>query len=307
MSFLKQKSILIFLKILIPILIILLLSYEAKELFKDFNWDLLNVYLDRLSFQKIIIIIILGLVTLIPMFFYDIILLKIFKIHVPKRNLVFYSLSANAYSNLIGFGGVAGATLRSYYYSNYIHDRTPYIRIIAKLALFFLTGLSILTWIIVFSDFHVYSEIKFIKFAVWAIALYTPVFMIIFFFRKSFWNLGDLNRGYISELIIISVFEWLFVVICIWGISNLLGVSIPILAIFPIVIISACAGIISLIPGGIGSFDLVFLIGMETKGIPTELSLLIIMFYRLSYYLIPVLLSTPFVIYQFIRKRKQKI
>lgn len=307
LSVLKKKTLLTILKILVPIFILLLLRFEAKELFKDFNWDLLNIYLDRLTIQNIVLILLLGLICLFPMYFYDVILLKIFNIHIPKRKLVFYSLSANSFSNLVGFGGVAGATLRSYYYSGYLENNTPYIRVIAKLALFFLTGLSILSWLIVFSDFHVYSEIRLIKWAVFAIAAYSIVLGLSFFFVKSFWNMEKLKRGFVSELIAVSIFEWLFVVICIWGIANILGVFIPFSTIFPIVIISACAGIMSLIPGGIGSFDLVFLIGMETKGIPTELSLLIIMFYRLSYYLFPVLLSTPFLIYRLLwRKKRQK-
>lgn len=305
LSVVKKKTIFTLLKILIPILILLLLQFEAKELFKDFNWDLLNIYLDRLTIKNLILILILGLVCLSPMYFYDVILLKIFNIRIPKRKLIFYSLSANSFSNLVGFGGVAGATLRSYYYSRYLQNDTPYIRVIAKLSLFFLTGLSILTWLIVFSDFHVYSEIKLIKLAVFAIAAYTLVLAVSYFFGKSFWNLEILNRNYITELIAISIFEWLFVVICIWGIANILGVYVAFSTIFPIVIISACAGIMSLIPGGIGSFDLVFLIGMETKGIPTELSLLIIMFYRLSYYLFPVLLSTPFLLYQVVWRKKR--
>ncbi|MBU8878347.1 flippase-like domain-containing protein [Bacillus sp. FJAT-29790] len=291
-------------KILIPVLILFLLSYEAKGLFKDFNWDLLNLYLDRLSFQKVIMILILGLISLFPMFFYDVILLRIFHIHIPKRKLVFYSLSANAFSNLVGFGGVAGATLRSYYYRRYLPDSVPYIRIIAKLSLFYLTGLSLLAWPVIFSDLHVYSDIKLIKMAVWVIVAYTPLLITVFFFRKTFWNLQYLNRGYIAELMIISIFEWFFVIVCIWGITNFLGVSAPLHILFPIVIISACAGIVSMIPGGIGSFDLVFLIGMESHGIPTELSLLIIMFYRLSYYIFPVILGTPFVLHQLWVKRK---
>ena len=288
---------------MVPIFILLLLSFEANELFKDFNWDLLNIYLDRLTIHNIILILLLGLVCLSPMYFYDIILIKIFNIQIPKRKLIFYSLSANSFSNLVGFGGVAGATLRSYYYSGYLQNDTPYIRIIAKLSLFFLTGLSILTWLIVFSDFHVYSEIRLIKFAVFAIAAYAIIMGLSFIFGKSFWNMEILNRGFISELISVSIFEWLFVVICIWGIANILGVYVSFSTIFPIVVISACAGIMSLIPGGIGSFDLVFLIGMETKGFPTELSLLIIMFYRLSYYLFPVLLSTPFLLHQLLWRK----
>ncbi|MBP2239748.1 phosphatidylglycerol lysyltransferase [Cytobacillus eiseniae] len=302
--FYKYKNLFTVLKIVFPILILFFLFYESKEIFKDFDWEILISYTDKLSLVKGIFIVILGLVSLLPMFFYDKILLQIFDIHIPKRKLVFYSLSANAFSNLVGFGGIAGATLRTYYYKRYVTDDTPYIQIIAKLSLFYLTGLSILSWFIVFSDLHVYAEVKFIKLAVWAVAAYAPILIVLFMSTNSFWNLKQLKRGNMSELVTISMFEWLFVVICIWGIAQLLGVTVPFSIIFPIVIISACAGIISMIPGGIGSFDLVFLIGMETKGVPAELSLLIIMFYRLSYYIIPALLGTPIVLHQFINKNK---
>ncbi|MFE8694798.1 lysylphosphatidylglycerol synthase domain-containing protein [Cytobacillus sp. FJAT-53684] len=301
----KRKTLFSIAKIIVPISILVLLSYEAREILKDFDWEILSHFWDRLSLSKLIFIFILGLVSLIPMFFYDVILMQIFHIRIPKRKSFFYSLSANAFSNLVGFGGVAGATLRSYFYRKYIQTNVPYIQIIAKMSLFYLTGLSILSWLIAFSDMHIYSEVKLIKFAVWGVAAYSPILLIIFFLKKSFWNLGDLKRGYISELMAVSLFEWIFVVICIWGIANILGVSVSLLIIFPIVIISACAGIISMIPGGIGSFDLVFLIGMETKGVPAEISLLILMLYRLSYYILPALLGTPFVIQHLYFKRKQ--
>ncbi|CAM3636950.1 lysylphosphatidylglycerol synthase domain-containing protein [Cytobacillus oceanisediminis] len=298
MSFLKQKTFLSLAKFLVPILILFLISFEAKGIFDDFNWALLELYFDRLSPENIFFIIVLGLIALFPMYFYDEILQRLFRIRVPKKKLLFYSLSANAFSNLIGFGGVAGATLRSYFYKNHLSGEIPYIKIIAKLSLFYLTGLSFLSWMIIFSDLHLYEDVKLIKIAVWAIAAYTPLLLGIYFFRKSFWNLKHIKKGYIAELIVVSLFEWFFIIICIWGIAKVLEVSIPFLVIFPIVIISSCAGIASMIPGGIGSFDFVFLIGLESQGIPTELGLLILMFYRLSYYIVPVLLGTPFVMNQ---------
>lgn len=298
LSLLKQKTIISLAKFLVPLLILLFISFEAKGIFNDFNWALLELYLVRLSPQSMFIIIALGLIALFPMYYYDVILQRLFHINVPKKKLLFYSFSANAFSNFVGFGGVAGATLRSYFYRRYLASEIPYIKIIAKLSLFYLTGLSLLSWVIIFSDMQLYEDVKLIKMAVWAIAAYTPILLIIFFFRKSFWNLRHLKRGYIAELLIVSLFEWIFVILCIWGIAKVLEVSIPFMIIFPIVIISACAGIASMIPGGIGSFDFVFLIGLESQGVPTELGLLILMFYRLSYYIVPVILGTPFVMNQ---------
>ena len=299
MSLLKQKTIITLAKLLVPLLILLIVMVEAKGIFNDFNWALLELYVDRLTFGRLFFILLLGLAALFPMYFYDEILQRLFRIRVPKKKLLFYSLSANAYSNFLGFGGVAGATLRSYFYKDYLTANTPYIKIIAKLSLFYLTGLSILSWIVLFTDLHLYDDVKLIKIAVWAVAAYTPLLLCVYFFKSSFWNTKHIKKGFAGELLAVSLSEWLFIIICIWGIARALEVSISFFVLFPIVIISACAGIASMIPGGIGSFDFVFLIGLESQGVPTELGLLILMFYRLSYYVVPVFIGTPFVMNQF--------
>lgn len=306
MALLKQKKLLRIIKLLIPILLLMLIIFEAEKLFKDFDWTLLQKYMGEVNKGKFMFICIIGLVCLFPMYFYDVILVHMLKIDIPRRRLIFYSLSANTYSNFAGFGGVAGATLRTYFYRPYLKENTPFISIIAKLALFYLTGLSILCWFIVFrhSNAPLLSEIHWIKYAVWGLALYTPVFLVIFSIKKSFWNLNGLKRSFVLELLLISVTEWFFLLVCIWGIISVLGLHISIWQLYPIVFVASCAGIVSMIPGGVGSFDLVFLLGLEMKGISTEQGLLILMLYRLSYYLIPVMIGTPIALKQVWMKRK---
>lgn len=300
----SKKQVFTLAKVIIPLVILAVIYYEAQGILKDFDWNLLNLYMDRLSVHHILYIFILGLVAIFPMYYYDVILVKLFHINISKNKLLWMSLSANSYSNLIGFGGVAGATLRSFYYRKYVGDQIPFIKIIAKLSLFYMTGLSILSFIIIIFDGPFLEEMKFAKVAVIAVSAYTPLLFIIFFLRKSTWNLSHLKKTYLGELLLISIFEWLFVVICIWGISNVLGVHISLLAILPIVILSSCVGIVSMIPGGIGSFDFVFLLGMEIYGVQAEICLLILLLYRLSYYLLPALLSTPFVMTEIFRHRR---
>lgn len=302
----RKKHLVTLAKLIFPLVILTVIYYEAQGIFKDFNWSLLTLYMDRLSVHHIIYIFALGLVAIFPMYYYDVILVKLFHIEISKTRLFWISLSANSYSNLIGFGGVAGATLRSFYYRKYVENEIPFIKIIAKLSLFYMTGLSVLSIIIIVFDGHFLEEMKFAKLAVIAVSAYTPLLFMIFFLRKSSWNLTHLKKTYLGELLLISIFEWLFVVICIWGISNVLGVNISLLSILPIVILSSCVGIVSMIPGGIGSFDFVFLIGMEIYGVQAELCLLILLLYRLSYYLLPALLSTPFVMAEIFRHMRTK-
>lgn len=306
MALLKHKKLLRIIKLLIPILLLMLIIFEAEKLFKDFNWTLLHLYMNEVNKIKFLFVCAIGLICLFPMYFYDVILVHMLNINIPKRRLIFYSLSANTFSNFAGFGGVAGATLRTYFYRPYLQKDTPFVSIIAKLALFYLTGLSILCWFIVFrhSNAILLSELSWLKYAVWGMALYTPVFLVIFSVKKTFWNLKGLKRSFVAELLFISVTEWFFLLVCIWAISSVLGVHISIWELYPIVFAASCAGIVSMIPGGVGSFDLVILLGLEMKGIPTEQGLLILMLYRLSYYLIPVVIGTPIALKQLWMKKQ---
>lgn len=303
----KRKS-LKSLKWVIPVFVISIICFEFDEIFKGFNWGLFEYYYDRLTSMKIVILLTFGVLALLPMFFYDVILIRLFGICVPKGKLSIFSLSANAYSNFVGFGGVAGATLRTYFYQPYIRGNLPYIKTIAKLSLFYLTGLSILCWFIMFGFFDswIFLEFNWLKSIVFLMALYTPIFSIVLIFMKSFWGFNNQGKPLFIELMMTSFFEWLFVVIWIWGITEIFVVPITFKELFPIVVLSSCAGIISMIPGGVGSFDLIFLTGFELYGVPTELSLLIILFYRISYYVIPFLLGTPLAIVTMYRKWKQK-
>ncbi|MDQ0184363.1 lysylphosphatidylglycerol synthase domain-containing protein [Cytobacillus kochii] len=295
MSIFSNQKLIQIVKYVMPCIILLIVIMEANKFFKDFNWALLEHYLDELSFWRIFFIIILGLICLSPMFFYDVILNRLLQVKIPMQKLLGYSLSANAYSNLIGFGGVAGATLRTVYYRPYLDNNIPYIKVIAKLSLFYLCGLSILSWIVLFNGSELFSELRLAHLAIWIVALYTPLLLFVYFIKRKLQSL-PIKREFITELLMISVFEWIFVVICIWGILNIVGVNFSLFSVFPIVIVAACAGIISMLPGGIGSFDLVILIGFESHGIPAELTFMVLMFYRLSYYFIPAVVGTPVVL-----------
>ena len=55
-----------------------------------------------------------------------------------------------------------------------------------------------------------------------------------------------------------SIAEWLAVFFVIWALTFILKIPIELSALIPIFLIASSAGIVSMIPGGVGSFDLVF-------------------------------------------------
>ncbi|MDU1686868.1 MAG: bifunctional lysylphosphatidylglycerol flippase/synthetase MprF, partial [Clostridium perfringens] len=74
----------------------------------------------------------------------------------------------------------------------------------------------------------------------------------------------------------------------------------------PIYIEAAVVGMISMIPGGIGTFDLTFMTGLEVLGIPIEQTLLVIILYRISYYIVPALIGVLLFVHDFGGKINKK-
>ena len=72
---------------------------------------------------------------------------------------------------------------------------------------------------------------------------------------------------------------------------KILGIPISFKNLFPVFIVAACAGIISMIPGGLGSFDLVLIWGMQDLQVPEEKVIVLLLFYRIGYYLVPFIIS----------------
>ena len=86
-------------------------------------------------------------------------------------------------------------------------------------------------------------------------------------------------------------------------ILKLLGASLPLSKIFPIYVVSSAIGLISMMPGGIGGFDITFIIGVSSIGINKEEALLALVLYRISYYIIPLTVG----LFIFLYEKKKKI
>jgi phosphatidylglycerol lysyltransferase len=83
------------------------------------------------------------------------------------------------------------------------------------------------------------------------------------------------------------VFEWFFIFLVIWGLCYILKIPVTLYELFPVFIIASCTGIISMIPGGLGTFDLVFLWGLQDLVDTDEKVIILLLLYRLGYFIIP--------------------
>ncbi|CRK83738.1 lysyltransferase [Neobacillus massiliamazoniensis] len=289
----KKDKILNIVKFVFPLLLLIFAINEIRKFTKHLNIELLRNELNQLNFWLIILIFGITFLAVLPMQLYDVILVRVLKLKVPKQVILKQAFIANSFSNLIGFGGIIGAMLRTYFYNKYEQDKRKLLGGIATVSLFYLTGISVLSWIVTlgYRHFPLFVDRKWIYFAVVAVSLYLPVFLIIHYINNKKDKHSLIPVDAVVELVVVSVIEWFSVFIAIFILSRILGISLNLWSLFPVYIISACAGIISMIPGGLGSFDLVFILGMRELHIHEEKVLVLLLLYRIGYYFIPFLVS----------------
>lgn len=283
-------------KFLFPLLLLIFAIFEIKKFVGNLDVHLLENELNQLNFLTLLLIIGITFSAVLPMLLYDVILVRILGAKVPKKELFEQSFIANSFSNLIGFGGLIGAALRTYFFHKLEQDKRRLLSVIATVSLFYLAGISLLSWAAAlwFRKFPLFVDTKWLYFAVLGVALYLPVFLMIHRMnaKKGKQSLITVKEG--TKLIGVSFVEWIAVFFAIYLLTRILGISIRIEDLFPVYIAAVCAGIISMIPGGLGSFDLVFIWGMQEFHMAEEKVLVLLLLYRVGYYLLPFIVSLIF-------------
>ena len=278
-------------KVIFPLFLLVLAALEIQKI--GINLDLLRSEVSQLQIWEMALVFIISICAITPMFLYDVMLVKLLKIRIPARKLVKQSFIINTFSNLIGFGGLAGLMLRNYYYGKHNRNKQSLLKTIASVTLFAVTGISLFASVMLigYRNFPLLNEIKWLYFAVLAISLLLPLYILFNLFPRKRKSDSTLSFSFIVRLVSASVLEWTAVFFVIWFLTYVLSIPIQVTDLIPIFIIASCAWIASLIPGGIGSFDLVFLWGTQSLGILDEKIIVLLIFYRAGYFVLPFLIS----------------
>lgn len=291
MSFITKDRIMLLLKILFPVTLLLLVSLEFRDMFLTIDFGLLMKYIDKLDYIELAFIIVFGFAALSPMYFYDHFLSKYLSAEISVKRLTKYSLISNSFSNLLGFGGLIGIALRTYFYKEYEQDKKKLLKGIAFITMFYLTGVSFLTWVILFDSWKMplIQNHHWLMVTTLVVAAILPILIISYNIKKT--NLHKIikSRKMALSLLGASILEWSFIYIYLYWLACLVDLPVSGWDFLKIFLIAVGAGIVSMIPGGIGAFDLVFLWGFEYLGASTEKLLVVLLLYRIGYYFIPFL------------------
>lgn len=282
-----------FLSTMQVVFVVVIVFMACRELFKiviSMDKKLFITYSNKLTFTNLFIIIILGLISYLPLSFYDLIINKSLDINLPKRRIYKYSWISSSISNVVGFAGVTAIFLKNYFYKNYINDSNKLYKEVTKVVGLNLSGFSLVCLIYSFWNLIANKNFDNVFWVSLAIGLYLPIVLSICTYRSI--KSRDKNAYMINiKIILTSILEWITTVILIYGLIVILDIKVSFSQFAPIYVSAIIVAIISMVPGGVGTFDLTLILGLQKFNVPSEKVILLIILYRISYYIVPLLIG----------------
>lgn len=264
-----------------------LVIVEITRLFKTISFDKIEEILVGLSPLEIICLALFGFMAVAPMIFYDRILNKELHQKQTLSYLLETSWTINSLNNMIGFAGLVDVGLR---YSFYGDEERPEksMQGISRVIPYFMSGFSMFALIgLVFTlIFPISMGIKQYWPALLGASLYLPIVLFVSN-RKKWTYFGQLGGKTILSLVLASVLDWACVISFFLLVGYILGYNLPIYDMIPLFMIAITIGIMSMIPGSLGSFDLIMVSGLVGLGIDKAQALSWLLVFRLFYYILP--------------------
>ena len=274
-------------KLVLFISIASLVIVEITRLFKTISFDKIEEILVGLSPLDIICLALFGFMAVAPMIFYDGILNKELHQKQTLSYLLETSWTINSLNNMIGFAGLVDVGLR---YSFYGDEERPEksMQGISRVIPYFMSGFSLFALIgLVFSLlFPISMGIKQYWPALLGASLYLPIVLFVSN-RKKWTYFGQLGGKTILSLVLASALDWACVISFFLLVGYILGYNLPIYDVIPLFMIAITIGIMSMIPGSLGSFDLIMVSGLVGLGIDKAQALSWLLVFRLFYYILP--------------------
>ncbi|MEG0364694.1 MAG: phosphatidylglycerol lysyltransferase domain-containing protein [Erysipelotrichales bacterium] len=261
------------------------------------------------SFLKTVILILSGFIGITILGLYDFVLVTSQKIKVPKLKMFKISWISNSLNNLIGLGGIVGATIRYNFLQSHVKPEEigELKKSISLLILSMITGVGVLSLLVVtniFSHSEVLESQPYLKIVLLVLALALPIFLVITIVRPPVKSDRFLSLKYTM----VSACDYLFVGLIMYLALRFVGADVSFWKMESVFVIATIAGLISMAPGGLGAFDVVFLLGMKSiPGLDERLIVLALVFYRLAYYILPFIIGAILSVSEFQAVLKEKL
>ncbi|TCP30923.1 phosphatidylglycerol lysyltransferase [Scopulibacillus darangshiensis] len=288
-----KKKLLMVGKVLFPILLIIFIYIQGRRELSGLSLrDSMKAIL-ALPTGGFVVIIICGLLAISFMFFYDLVMIRSIKLPVPFLKIFRVSWIANSFNGLIGFGGLAGAGMRAILYKEHTEQKKNLLKSIGWMTPAMLNGLSILSFLAIIGIIPIHALLaseKWLWPVIIGVILFAPAYALYPKFKQSDTASLKLTLKYS----VVSLAEWLAAAGVLFVILKLIGLPLTLSQVLGVFVVAAVTGLISLVPGGFGSFDLMFLIGMQAYDVEKGMVLTALLMYRIVYYFIPFVIGLVF-------------
>lgn len=287
-----KKNALSVLRIILPAAVLLLVVYQARKELAGLSVKETFLIINNVERSSLFILVFIGLMAVLAMSLYDFVLVRSLGMKISRWKTVRVSWIANSFNNVLGFGGLSGAGLRTILYKEHVSDVKLLIKGIATLATSVLLGLSVLSMFVfigLLSPGKLIFEKTWLFLGAIGMALIVPVLIVYLIIKRK--RGGAVEKGLRPSVFFsylgASVCEWIAAGLVMYFSLIILGIDLDARKVLGVFAIASVAGMISLVPGGFGSFDLLFLVGMNQFGVDNEIILTAIVLYRLAYSFIP--------------------
>ena len=235
--------------------IAVLVVVELIRLKRTITLESLESALSGLSIWHLALMVVIGLVAVLPMLFYDLILNKELETDYSKSYILETSWAVNTINNLSGFAGLVDVGLRYSFYSEDGHEKSG-VKALSRLLPYFMSGLSLLSGLVfaTFWFFPLSPDLRKYWLLLLGIFLYLP-FIFFVSSREKLPYFGQVPLKTRLSLILVSTAEWGTALVSFLSVAYLMGLHVPLYNLIPLYFLAVIIGIFSMIPGGIGSFD----------------------------------------------------
>lgn len=272
--------------------------FVARNELKNVSGPQMRELLAAIEPRKLFGIALLGVLAFTATGVYDIFASRHFGISLPAPTALKIGWIAQAFNNFAGLGGLTGGTIRARYYTKAGADKSTSLKITLAVWASNLIGLFVM--LLTTLPFALRYD-KGLWIVPLAMSLYVPLY---FFGGKVKWGKIDLTRSPFAlqnyrqklKMTAASLLDWLVAGVYFWFCVRLFIPEANLWMSLFVYSTATLVGLVSFIPGGLGTFDLTCIALFSAMDYETTRLFLSIVVYRVSYYIIPWLIATLYAV-----------
>lgn len=284
------------LQLLLGLLAMVLIVTDGRQFLKQLSFGATLKLLRTIPAGQLAVFLTAGLAAVWLTFLYDYAALRRLGHPIPLRRIMRVSWIANTFNNVAGFGGLGGAGARLLLYRRDGLKEKAVQRMSLLIIPATITGLGWLMLLNMTGQTGItplLHQYRWLPVLIAGFAAYIPVYCWVSGVSISRSGISVTHSDDPGEthtrilLSIISAVDWSAAALVLWLILDRLHPGVSPLAAAGLFSIATAAGLASLIPGGLGSFDLMLLSGLHAYGFTTDQALAALLLFRFFYYIVP--------------------